>query len=82
MKVIIDIDVLNPEEVVKTHKGELVGMIAGVMLSKEKKKAKVERAICDEMVKIIGEELPKALLEEFIEADVTFSIDDMKQKPE
>jgi len=82
MKVIIDIEVLNPEEVVKTHKGELVGMLAGVMLSKEKKKAKVERAICDEMVKIIGEELPKALLEEFIEADVKFSIDDMTQKPE
>ena len=79
MKLIIDIDVLNPEEVVKTHKGELVGMLAGVMLSKEKKKAKVERAICDEMVKVLGDELPKALREEFIEANVKFTIDDTSQ---
>ena len=34
----IDIDVQNPEEVVKAHKGELLNLIALVMLSKGKKK--------------------------------------------
>ena len=76
MKVIIDIEVLNTEEVVKTHRGELVGILAGVMLSKEKKKLKVEHAICDEMVKILSIELPKALNEELIDANVKFQIED------
>ena len=39
MKVIIDIDVLNPEDVMKSHKGEIIGLMAGIMLSHEKKKA-------------------------------------------
>ncbi len=38
MRITIDIDVTNPEEVVKAHKGELVGLIADVMLSKTKRK--------------------------------------------
>jgi len=76
MKVIIDIDVQNPEEVIKSHRGELMGMITGMMLSKDKKKIKVERAICQEMVNILEIELPKVLKEELIEANIKFSIDD------
>tara|TARA_B110000014_G_C19904669_1_gene468071 strand:- start:186 stop:428 length:243 start_codon:yes stop_codon:yes gene_type:complete len=76
MKVIIEIDVQNPEEVIKSHRGEIMGMITGVMLSKEKKKLKVERAICEEMVSILKTELPKVLHEELIEAEVKFSVEE------
>ena len=76
MKVIIDIDVKNPEEVVKAHKGELLNLIALVMLSKEKKKNKVEKAICDEMLKILKIELPKALEEEMVDAIINYDIID------
>jgi hypothetical protein len=76
MKVIIEIDVHNPEEVIKSHRGEIMGMITGVMLSKEKKKLKVERAICEEMVNILETELPKVLQEELIEAEVKFSVEE------
>jgi len=76
MKVIIDIDVQNPEEVVKAHKGELLNLIALVMLSKEKKKYKVEKAICDEMLKILKIELPKALEEEMVDAIINYDIID------
>jgi len=76
MKVIIDIDVKNPEEVVKAHKGELLNLIALVMLSKEKKKNKVEKAICNEMLKILKIELPKALEEEMVDAIINYDIID------
>ena len=79
MKVIIEIDVQNPEEVIKSHRGEIMGMITGMMFSKEKKKLKVERAICEEMVNILQTELPKVLKEELIEAKVDFSIDGVEE---
>jgi len=47
-----------------------------VILSKEKKKLKVERAICEEMVNILETELPKVLQEELIEAEVKFSVEE------
>ncbi len=75
MKIIIDIDVTNPKEVVRAHKGELVKMLAGVLLSKDIKKAKVERAVCQEIVKVLEEELPKGLKEELVEANIKFSIE-------
>ena len=53
MKLIIDIDVLNPEEVMRSHRGEIVGLMAGIVMSHEKKKYKVEKAICDEMINIL-----------------------------
>ena len=76
MKLIIDIDVLNPEEVMRSHRGEIVGLMAGIVMSHEKKKYKVEKAICDEMINILKVELPRALEEEFIEAKTQFSIEE------
>ena len=45
MRIIIDIDVTNVEEVVKAHKGEWQNLLAGVLLSKSKKKKRVEKAV-------------------------------------
>lgn len=75
MKVIIDIEVLNPEAVMKSHRGEIVGLMAGIMLSHDKKKNKVEKAVCEEMINILRVELPKALKEELIEAETQFYIE-------
>ena len=60
----------------KSHRGEIIGLMAGIMLSHEKKKHKVEKAICEEMVNILRVELPKALKEELIEAEAQFFIED------
>jgi hypothetical protein len=76
MKVIIDIDVLNPEQVMKSHRGEIIGLMAGIMLSHENKKHKVEKAVCEEMINILRIELPKALKEELIEAETQYYIEE------
>jgi hypothetical protein len=76
MKVIIDIDVLNAEDVMKSHKGEIIGLMAGIMLSHEKKKYKVEKAVCEELVNILRVELPKALKEELIAAEAHYYIEE------
>lgn len=77
MRITIDIDVTNPEEVVKAHKGELVGLIADVMLSKIKRKKKVEQAVCEEVIRMMKEEFPKGLQQEMVEANVKFNIVDI-----
>ena len=76
MRIIIDIDVTNPEEVVKAHRGELVGIVAGVLLSKENRKIRVEKAVCEEIIKVLETELPKGLQEEMVEANISFAIED------
>ena len=77
MRITIDIDVTNPEEVVKAHKGELGGLIADVMLSKIKRKEKVEQAVCEEVIRMMKEEFPKGLQQEMVEANVKFNIVDI-----
>jgi len=75
MRIIIDIDVTNIEEVVKAHKGEWQNLLAGVLLSKNKKKKRVEKAVCQEIIKAFETELPKGLKEEMVEANITYSIE-------
>ena len=74
MKLEIEIDVLNAEEVLKAHKGELMGLLTDVMMSKDKIKKKVEKAILEEMISQLSEELPKALREEYVNAIVNYRI--------
>ena len=74
MKLTVDIDVLNPEEVVKIHKGQIMSLLSDVMLSKDKLKQRVEKAILDELVKKLSVELPKALRQEAINASINYKI--------
>ena len=74
MKLTVDIDVLNPEEVVKVHKGQIMSLLTDVMLSKDKLKQRVEKAILDELVKKLSVELPKALRQEAINASINYKI--------
>lgn len=78
MRITIDIDVLNPEEVVKAHKGDLVGLIADVMLSKAKRKKRVEQAVCEEIVRLLKQEFPSGLKQEMVEANIEFNILDIQ----
>lgn len=75
MRIIIDIDVTNIEEVIKAHRGEWQSLIAGVLLSKDKKKLRVEKAVCEEIVKALEIELPKGLDEEMVKANILYSIE-------
>ena len=79
MRIIIDLDVTNVEEVVKAHKGEWQNLLAGVLLSKRKKKKRVEKAVCEEIIKAFELELPKGLKEEMIEANISYSIEDINE---
>ncbi len=74
MKLAIEIDVQNPEEVIKAHRGQIFGMLTDVVMSKEKMKYKVEKAIINEMIKELKIELPKVLREEYIDAYVDYQI--------
>jgi len=75
MRIIIDLEVTNPEEVLKSHKGELVKLITDVLMSKEKKKRKVEKAVCEEVVKVLEVDLPRRLEEEMVKTNVKISIE-------
>lgn len=55
-KLQVTISVNNPDEVIKREKGKLVG-IASKILSKEKRKQKVE----EELYQVVKEELIKSL---------------------
>jgi hypothetical protein len=54
--------------------------MAGIVMSHEKKKFKVEKAICEEMINILKVELPKALKEELIDANANFYIVDEQEQ--
>jgi len=79
MRIIIDIDVTNVEEVVKAHKGEWQNLLAGVLLSKSKRKKRVEHGVCAEIIKAFEVELLKGLKEEMIEANISYSIEDANE---
>ncbi len=78
MRITIDIDVTNPEEVIKAHKGDLVGLISEVMLSKAKKKKRVERAVCEEIIRLMEIEFPKGMAQEMVKGNVVFGIDELE----
>jgi len=82
MRIIIDIDITNPEEVVKAHKGELMGIVAGVLLSKGNRKKRVEKAVCEEIIKVLEKELPIGLKDELVEANISYAIEDDSIKNE
>ena len=80
MEIRIKIEVENADEVLKAHKGEIMGFIADVVLSKSKKKYKVEKAVCEQIVSSLEEELPKRLEEEMVKTNISYEIiDELKQ---
>jgi len=79
MRIIIDIDVTNVEEVVKAHKGEWQNLLAGVLLSKSKRKRRVEQGVCAEIIKAFEVELQIGLTEKMIQAHISYSLVDTNE---
>ena len=74
MEIKIRLEVQNADEVLKAHKGEIMGFLADVVLSKSKKKFKVEKAVCEKIVERLQEELPRRLQEEMVHSTISYEI--------
>lgn len=76
IRIIIDLDVENPEEVIKAHRGQLVGLLSGVVLTKETKKKKINRLVAEQIVEVVQVELPIELEKEMVKAQISMRIVD------
>lgn len=74
MEIRIKLDVENPDEVLKAHKGGVLGFVADMVLSKQKKKYRVEKAVYEQIAAGLREELPARLDEECVKAIVKVEI--------
>ncbi len=82
MRIIIDINVLNAEEVIKAHRGQIIGLLTDVIMSKESKRKKVNVTLCNRIVEALREELPKQLAEEMVKAEISYKIIDIDSSRE
>jgi lipoate-protein ligase A len=76
IRIILDLDVENPEEIIKAHKGKLIGLLSDVVMSKESKRKKVNRLVAEQIVDVVQEELPKELEKEMVKAKISLRIVD------
>jgi hypothetical protein len=76
IRIILDLDVENPEEVIKAHKGQLIGILSDVVMSKESKKKKVNRLVAEQIIDVVQIELPIELEKEMVKAKFTMRIVD------
>lgn len=76
IRIILDLDVENPEEVIKAHKGQLIGLLSDVVMSKETKKKKVNRLVAEQIMDVVKVELPKELEKEMVRAKISIRIVD------
>ena len=53
IRVTIDIEVTNPEDVIKAHRGQVIGILSGVVLGKASKQKKVNLAVATEFVNVL-----------------------------
>ncbi len=74
MEIKIKVEVENVDEVLKIHKGEIMGFLADVVMSKQKKKRRVEKAVCEQIIAGLLDELPRRLQEEMVQAQVDFEL--------
>lgn len=75
MEIRIKLEVENVDEVLKAHKGEIMGFIADVVMSKNKKRYRVEKAVCERIVEGLAAELPLRLEEELVKTKISFLIE-------
>jgi hypothetical protein len=74
IRVTIDIDVTNPEEVIKAHRGQIIGLLSDVVMGKASKQKKVNLAVASEFINVLKEELPRELEKEMVNARIKYSI--------
>ncbi|MBT6513886.1 MAG: hypothetical protein HOK65_03880 [Crocinitomicaceae bacterium] len=74
MEIKIKVQVKNADEILKVHKGGILGFFADVVLSKDKKQEKVEKAVCEQIVHHLKTEMPRRLEEEQVKTILEFEI--------
>lgn len=74
IRVTIDIEVTNPEEVIKAHRGQIIGLLSDVVLGKASKQKKVNLAVATEFINVLKSELPRELEKEMVNAKIKYSI--------
>lgn len=74
IRVTIDIEVTNPEEVIKAHRGQIIGLLSDVVMGKASKQKKVNLAVANELVNTLKKELPSELQKEMVNAKIRYSI--------
>lgn len=72
-KVLIEIDVLNPHEIIKNKKGKVTNWFASLIYSDENLKKKVEEKICTELIQSLRENLDKGFEEQGVAAKLRIS---------
>lgn len=72
-QVLIEIDVLNANEVIKEKKGKFTNWIASLIYNEQDLKKKVEEKICKELIKSLKENLNKGLEAEGVAAKLRIS---------
>ena len=82
VRIILDIDTENPEEVIKAHKGQLIGILSDVVLSKEAKKKKVNKLVAEGIIDALEIDLPKELEKEMVRAKIKYTIIENAAFPE
>lgn len=74
IRVTIDIDVTNADEVIKAHRGQIIGLLSDVVMGKASKQKKVNLAVASELINVLKSELPTELEKEMVTAKVKYSI--------
>ncbi|MCB9197073.1 MAG: hypothetical protein H6600_01325 [Flavobacteriales bacterium] len=74
IRVTIDIDVTNADQVIKAHRGQIIGLLSDVVMGKASKQKKVNLAVATEFVNVLKKELPIELQKEMVSAKIRYSI--------
>ena len=72
-KLLIYIEVNNPDEVIANEKGKLIGL-ASKLLSKENRKVRVEQQVFEALQEELGEGIMKELDKRGIDSDIKVEI--------
>jgi len=72
-RILITIEVNNPDEVISKERGKLIGF-ASKLLSKEKRKAKVEQQVFEALQQELGSGIKKELDKRGIDSDIKVDI--------
>lgn len=71
----LEIDVENPDEVIKNHKGQLTSLIT-TFVKKEKKKAAIEKEIYNKVIESLSKDLKEQLEKEGVQAKINLRIEE------
>lgn len=69
----ISIDVLNPQEIVKSKKGFFAGILAQLFLSKKRLQLEVEKKMCEKIIEELRTHINEGLSKEGVEAKIRYS---------